>query len=127
MPSYLLLFGSPKEIPWEMQYILSTRGPVGRLDFFDANLGKHDEVALGNYVSALLTNWSATSVQPEHAVVWAVDHPGDITNTMFEPSRRRSTRRSPPTPTSPATPCCSRADRPRQRVCATRSKRIGRA
>lgn len=83
LPSYLLLFGTPEEIPWEMQYILSTRGPVGRLDFFDANLGRHDEVALGNYVAALLAGWNGSAVQPDHAVVWAVDHPGDITNTMF--------------------------------------------
>ena len=90
LPSYLLLFGSPAEIPWEMQYILSTRGPVGRLDFSDPDQPtspdggvRHDQVALGNYVSALLSGWNGTAVQPDHAVVWAVDHAGDITNAMF--------------------------------------------
>jgi hypothetical protein len=76
LPSYLLLYGSPEEIPWEMQYILSTRGPVGRLDLAGE--------ALESYVAAAIGDWNGSAMQPDHAVVWAVDHPGDITNTMWK-------------------------------------------
>lgn len=75
LPSYLLIYGTPEEIPWELQYILSTRGPVGRLDL--------EGEALENYVDACLADWNGSAMQVDHAVVWAVDHAGDITNTMW--------------------------------------------
>ena len=75
LPFYLLLYGSPEEIPWEFQYILQTRCAVGRLSLTGP--------ALENYVRALLSDWQDTGFAFNHAVVWAVDHsPDDISHLM---------------------------------------------
>jgi len=81
LPHYLLIYGSPAEVPWQLQYVLNANRCVGRLDL----TGK----PLENYVNALLTGkWSKGSepgqvTNPSRAVVWAVDHGGgDITELM---------------------------------------------
>jgi hypothetical protein len=77
LPFYLLIVGSPDEVPWRLQYILSANRCVGRLPL----TGK----GLENYVNALLADqWPAAApLNPNRAVIWAVDHgEGDITHLM---------------------------------------------
>ena len=72
IPQYLLLCGSPEEISWELQYVLSTRRYVGRLDL--------DAAGLENYVEALLGGWGRSEADVHRTLTWAVVHPGnDIT------------------------------------------------
>ncbi|MFG6417349.1 hypothetical protein ACG02S_26000 [Roseateles sp. DC23W] len=75
VPWYLLIVGSPKEIPWGVQYQLQTNAFVGRLDL--------DATGLENYVSALLSDWGGSDRNVATPVVWTVDkgHP-DITRLM---------------------------------------------
>jgi len=51
IPQYLLIYGSPTEIPWAVQYSLNLSAFVGRLDLTV-------EEGLGNYVEALISGWS---------------------------------------------------------------------
>jgi hypothetical protein len=86
LPRYLLIYGSPKEIPWDLQYVLNVSCFVGRLDL--------DGQALENYVSALIDNWKDASCDPHKPVVWAVDHgQDDITwlmrHAIAEPVRKK--------------------------------------
>jgi len=75
VPRFLLIIGSPAEIPWSVQCRLQLDACVGRLDLPAAGLE--------NYITALLTNWSGSAVQRTKPVVWAVDHgPDDITRLM---------------------------------------------
>lgn len=81
LPQYLLIYGSPADVPWRLQYVLNANRCVGRLHL--------TEKPLENYVNALLTgDWSKGSApraatNPNCAVVWAVDHGGgDITALM---------------------------------------------
>jgi hypothetical protein len=75
IPRYLLLYGSPAVLPWELQYSLSGSSFTGRLDL------EGDE--LKNYVEAVITNWGDTAAPATTAVTWAVDHGGDdITGLM---------------------------------------------
>jgi hypothetical protein len=75
LPKYLLIYGTPEEIPWELQYILNTTCYVGRLDL----QGR----ALENYINALLHDWKDSSFQLDHSVVWAVDHGSDDITTLM--------------------------------------------
>lgn len=75
VPKFLLIIGSPLQIPWSVQYRLQLDACVGRLDLSAAGLE--------NYITALLNNWSGATVQRTTPVVWAVDHgPQDITRLM---------------------------------------------
>jgi hypothetical protein len=75
VPKYLLIVGSPKEIPWLVQYRLQLNAFVGRLDL--------DADGLDRYVEALLADWSGCKAQRSKPVVWAVDHGArDISHTM---------------------------------------------
>jgi len=75
VPRYLLLYGTPKEIPWEVQYSLNATRAVGRLSLTGA--------ALENYISALMKNWAGAAANPDAALVWASDlGPSDITSLM---------------------------------------------
>lgn len=75
IPQYLLLYGAPTVLPWELQYRLNAYAFVGRLDLEGA--------ALANYVTALLTDWDGSASCVDRAVVWAVDHGApDITHLM---------------------------------------------
>ena len=66
LPYYLLIVGSPEKIPWRLQYVLNQPCFVGRLDL--------DEGGLKHYIDALLKDWADAGVEPDHPVVWTVDH-----------------------------------------------------
>jgi hypothetical protein len=75
IPRYLLIYGTPQQVPWEVQYHLNAVCAVGRLSMSGPGLD--------NYVSALRSGWKDASARSDSAVVWAVDHgPDDITNLM---------------------------------------------
>jgi hypothetical protein len=65
LPYYLLIYGTPDEIPWRLQYVLNANRCVGRLDL--------DGDALANYVRGLLAPAPSARRDPA-SVVWAVDH-----------------------------------------------------
>lgn len=75
LPRYILIAAPPSEIPWSLQYTLSVGFFVGRLPFSGD--------ALGPYVRAMLTKWSAGTPNLSKALVWATDYgPTDITRLM---------------------------------------------
>jgi hypothetical protein len=75
IPRYLLIWGSPKVVPWSVQYELQTGYFVGRLDL--------EGDALARYVAALLNDWADSQTILENTTVWAVDHgTSDITHLM---------------------------------------------
>ncbi len=65
IPQYLLIYGTPAEIPWDMQYILNTRCYVGRLDL--------EGEALDRYVTALLDDFSTAKSDLFKPLIWSVD------------------------------------------------------
>ena len=73
MPFYLLLAGSPAEIPWEVQFAGAANRAVGRLDL--------DETGRANYANALVNNWSDSAAQPGQVLTWSVNK-DDITEQM---------------------------------------------
>lgn len=74
LPYYLLLYGGPADIPWEVQFHLNLSSAVGRLHLTDA--------ALESYVDALMRPINANGGA---AVIWAADHgPDDITSLLYE-------------------------------------------
>lgn len=80
LPYYLLICGSPAEVPWRLQYALNTNHCVGRLDL--------DDLGLERYVDALIDRWETPDatrggVRAGEAVLWSVAHGGsDITELM---------------------------------------------
>jgi hypothetical protein len=75
MPMYLLIVGSPTDIPWQLQFVLNMSYCVGRLDL--------DETGLDRYVSALLDDWRSCTASRRSVLTWAVDRGrDDITWTM---------------------------------------------
>lgn len=75
IPRYLLIVGTPEEVPWELQYVLNAYYAVGRLHLVG------DE--LENYVTALRSGWADSAARSENAVIWAVNQgAGDITELM---------------------------------------------
>jgi hypothetical protein len=74
LPRYVLIVGGPDEIPWSVQYALGTRRSVGRLPLSGE--------ALGNYVTAMLSDWPGAEVDVRAPLMWTVDLPGDITAEM---------------------------------------------
>ena len=75
IPRYLLIVGSPAEIPWSAQYRMQTDAFVGRLDL--------DAEGLAHYVEALLGGWDTAAPDARRPRVWAVDHGyPDITRLM---------------------------------------------
>lgn len=75
IPRYLLIYGSPVDIPWDLQYALNARYAVGRLSLAGQQLA--------NYVGALMNGWAQSSSSPFRAVVWATDHgPTDMSAIM---------------------------------------------
>jgi hypothetical protein len=75
LPRYLLIYGPPDQVPWDLQYILNASCGVGRLDLTG--------VELENYITALRSEWKASGAKSNHSVVWAVNHGGgDITELM---------------------------------------------
>lgn len=79
IPKFVLIYGTPAEIPWRMQYVLQARPDtyVGRLDLAGE--------ALENYVGALRSGWKGSRARVGSPVIWTVDHGGnDITRLMRE-------------------------------------------
>jgi hypothetical protein len=75
LPRYLLIYGGPDQIPWELQYVLNGVCNAGRLSLSGA--------ALENYVQALLNGWKDNPAAARNTLVWAVDHgSNDITRLM---------------------------------------------
>jgi hypothetical protein len=75
IPRYLLIVGSPVEIPWNAQYRMQTEAFVGRLDL--------DPAGLERYVECLLANWEDAAIDTRRPVLWAADHGfPDITRLM---------------------------------------------
>ena len=78
LPQYLLIYGSPSEVPWQLQYILNANRCVGRLHITGD--------ALGRYVQRLIDGWDEEeSAKPNRALVWSVTDPDetdDITHLM---------------------------------------------
>jgi hypothetical protein len=74
IPRYLLIYATPKEIPWTIQYQLNLTNYVGRLTLVGD--------ALDIYVSHLLTDWAGEPVS-KRPVIWSVDDGAlDITGLM---------------------------------------------
>ncbi|HEU0201995.1 MAG TPA: hypothetical protein VFR86_16380 [Burkholderiaceae bacterium] len=75
VPRYLLLIGTPEELPWGLQMRLQAEAFVGRLDL--------DPAGLERYVEALLGEWHGATRDVKRPVIWAVDHGHpDITRLM---------------------------------------------
>lgn len=75
LPRYLLIYGSPNQVPWDLQYILNATCAVGRVDLTGD--------ALENYITALRSGWKDAGARSNYAMVWAVNHGGgDITELM---------------------------------------------
>jgi len=75
IPKYLLIAGSPEQIPWRVQYDLQVPFFTGRLDL--------DENGLRNYVNALLSDWDGMAPNKANTLVWSVDHgKSDITHWL---------------------------------------------
>jgi hypothetical protein len=66
IPRYLLIYASPKEIPWEIQYALNMSNFVGRLDLSGPGLDR--------YVDALIGDWAGQGCNPRAPLIWNVDH-----------------------------------------------------
>jgi hypothetical protein len=66
LPRYLLIYGSPQQIPWSVQFALNLTFCVGRLDL--------DADGLENYINALLSDWDGIDSNPRAPLVWGVDH-----------------------------------------------------
>jgi hypothetical protein len=75
IPRYLLIYGQPEEVPWELQYVLNAHYAVGRLALSGAGLE--------NYVAALRSGWKDTATVHTNALVWAVNHGGDDISALM--------------------------------------------
>lgn len=75
LPKYLLIWGTPKEVPWEIQCNQHGARYIGRIPL------KGEE--LNNYVNALMNDWAGCDCNMARPIVWAVDdgYP-DITRLM---------------------------------------------
>jgi hypothetical protein len=86
IPKYLLIYGSPTEIPWAIQYALNMSTYVGRLDL-------EENEGLEYYVDALISDWIDQPCKPRSPLVWSVDHgQGDITWLMTRALANRLTK-----------------------------------
>lgn len=67
IPQYLLIYGSPADIPWAVQYSLNLSNFVGRLDL-------SIEEGLDHYVDALISDWAGRSLgDARQPLVWSAD------------------------------------------------------
>ncbi len=66
LPFYLLVYASPREIPWDMQAILQVQHAVGRID--PAMVGKD------HYFKRVIEGWSGSTAKADSSVVWTVAH-----------------------------------------------------
>jgi hypothetical protein len=66
LPMYMLIVGTPAEIPWHCQYLMNVTCFTGRLDL--------EEEPRARYVDALIDEWKDSAAASNRPVVWAVDH-----------------------------------------------------
>ena len=71
MPFYVLLVGSPEEIPYEFQFQLDVMRGVGRLDF------GNDLEAYARYAHNVIASESGAVKLPRKAAFFSVRNPGD--------------------------------------------------
>jgi hypothetical protein len=64
IPLYLLIVGSPADVPWRLQFAINRRHHCGRLDL--------PPDGLEHYVNALISNWQGIDTNGDRAVVWSV-------------------------------------------------------
>ena len=76
MPYYLLLVGSPEQIPWEFQYQLSTGHAVGRIWFKDLRDYEH-------YSAAVVAAETGQAEPTRRAAIFSVVRDG-VTRTLAE-------------------------------------------
>jgi hypothetical protein len=77
LPQYLLIYGGPAEVPWQLQYVLNANRCVGRLHITGN--------ALERYINRLISGWPQSDASSNRALVWSVvdhDDSGDITHLM---------------------------------------------
>ncbi|MEM9596501.1 MAG: hypothetical protein AAGD06_19695, partial [Acidobacteriota bacterium] len=74
LPQYLLIYGSPDQVPWDIQYDLNAWRHVGRLDL--------EGESLERYVRHLIDGWPDDGARAGEAVVWSVVANDRITPLM---------------------------------------------
>jgi hypothetical protein len=75
IPRYLLIYATPSQIPWAVQYALNMSTFVGRLDPTGPGIAR--------YIDALIDDWAGQTCDPRAPLVWSVDHgQNDITWLM---------------------------------------------
>jgi hypothetical protein len=84
LPHYLLIYATPAEIPWGLQYLLNQSAAVGRLTLTGDPLAR--------YVEALIREWSAARTNGRATVIWSVAGGEDpmlasMRNVVAEPVR----------------------------------------
>lgn len=76
VPYYVLLVGSPEEIPFDFQYQLDVQYAVGRLDFGD------DLAAYAAYATNVVAAETASSSPSSEVIFFGTRHPGDEATTL---------------------------------------------
>jgi len=76
VPYYLLLVGSPEEIPFEFQYQLDVQYAVGRLDFGE------DIAAYTNYARNVVASEAAPTRAHPRVVLFGTENPGDVATSL---------------------------------------------
>ena len=80
LPKYLLIYGDPVTIPWQLQFNLNPIRCVGRLDLTGEPLAR--------YVEAELQDWAGAAADCRAPVVWSVDTGGGLQRDMTTLMRR---------------------------------------
>ena len=77
LPRYMLIYGTPEQIPWSLQYDLQFSRFTGRIDLTGS--------ALENYINGIVTDWVNVDPDPKAMTLWSVVHNStDITRLMHD-------------------------------------------